>query len=73
MNICRVCVGDISAEIKTEADRNDVTECPCDDNPSTGGMFAVSNVLNTRTSMCCYFSTKKNIFYFLFQLSKYHS
>ena len=36
-----VCVGDISAEIKTEADINDVTEWSCDDMPSTG-MFAVS-------------------------------
>jgi len=28
-------------EIKTEADTNDVTECPCDEKPSTD-MFAVS-------------------------------
>ena len=39
MNICRVCVGDISGEIKTEADSNDVTMCACDDTPSVG-MFA---------------------------------
>ena len=34
-----MCVGNNSAEIKTEADSNDVTEWPCDDMPSTG-MFA---------------------------------
>ena len=37
-----VCVGDISAEIKTEADSNDITLCSDDDKPSTG-MFAVSD------------------------------
>jgi len=36
-----VCVGDISFLIKTEADRNDITQCSYDDMPSTG-MFAVS-------------------------------
>ena len=36
-----LCVGDISAEIKTEADIIDVNKWPCDDTPSTG-MFAVS-------------------------------
>ena len=36
VNICRVCVGDISAEIKTEADSSDISECPCDVRPSTG-------------------------------------
>ena len=40
-NICRVCVGDISAEIKTEADSNDINDCSHDDTPNTG-MFAVS-------------------------------
>ena len=39
MNICCLCVGDISAEVRTEADSNDVSEWPCDDMPSTG-MFA---------------------------------
>ena len=31
-----VCVGDISFEIKTEADSSDITEYPHDDMPSTG-------------------------------------
>jgi len=39
VNICRVCVGDISAEINTEADSNDINECACDGMPNTG-MFA---------------------------------
>jgi len=41
VNICRVCLGDISAEIKTEADSNDINDCSHDDTPNTG-MFAVS-------------------------------
>ena len=36
-----MCVGDISAEIKTEAVINDINEYLCGDTPSTG-MFAVS-------------------------------
>ena len=36
MNICYVFVGDISFEIKTEADSNDITEYQHDDMPSTG-------------------------------------
>ena len=36
VNICRVCVGDISAEIKTEADSNDINDCSHDDTPNTG-------------------------------------
>ena len=36
-----VCVGDISAEIKTEADSNDINDCSHDDMPNTG-LFAVS-------------------------------
>jgi len=36
-----VCVGDISAEIKTEADSNDINDCSSDDVPNTG-MFPVS-------------------------------
>jgi len=34
--ICRVFVGDISFEIKTEADSNDITQYQHDDKPSTG-------------------------------------
>ena len=41
VNICRVCVGDISAEIKTEADSNDINDRSHDDTPNTG-VFAVS-------------------------------
>ena len=40
VNICCVCVGDISAEIKTEADSNDINDCS-HDTPNTG-VFAVS-------------------------------
>ena len=36
VNICCACVGDISAEIKTEADSNDISECACDHMPNTG-------------------------------------
>ena len=36
-----MCVGDIYAEIKTEADSNDINDCSHDDMPNTG-MFAVS-------------------------------
>ena len=36
-----MCVGVISAEIKTEADSNDINDCSHDDTPNTG-MFAVS-------------------------------
>ena len=31
-----MCVGDISAEIKTEADSNDINDCSNDDTPNTG-------------------------------------
>jgi len=41
VNFAFLCVGDNSAELKTEADINDVTECACDNTPSTG-VFAVS-------------------------------
>jgi len=40
VNVCCVCLGDISAEINAEDDGEDVTEGQCDDTPSTG-MFAV--------------------------------
>jgi len=36
VNICCVFVGDISFEIKTEADSNDITQYARDDMPSTG-------------------------------------
>ena len=36
VNICCVYVGDISFEIKTEADGNDITQYQHDDMPSTG-------------------------------------
>ena len=36
-----VCLGDISAEIMTEADSNDINDCSNDDMRNTG-MFAVS-------------------------------
>ena len=36
MNICYVFVGDISFEIKTEADSNDITEYQHDVMPCTG-------------------------------------
>jgi len=36
VNICCVFVGDISFEIKTEADSNDITQYRHDDMPSTG-------------------------------------
>jgi len=36
VNICCIFVGDISFEIKTEADSNDITQYRHDDMPSTG-------------------------------------
>ena len=36
-----MCVGDVSTEIKTEADSNDNSDCSHDDMPNTG-VFAVS-------------------------------
>ena len=36
MNICCIFVGDISFEVKTEADSNDITQYSHDDIPSTG-------------------------------------
>ena len=36
VNICCVFLGDISFEMKTEADGNDITEYQHDDKPSTG-------------------------------------
>ena len=36
VNICCVFVGDISFEVKTEADSNDITQYPYHDMPSTG-------------------------------------
>ena len=34
-------IGGSSVEVKTEADSNDITECPHDDMPTTG-MFGLS-------------------------------
>jgi len=51
VNIYSVFVGDISFEIKTEADCNDITEYEHDDMPSTGmsvfimSVFCVSHLL----------------------------
>jgi len=52
VNVCYICVGDISIEINAEAYSNDITECPQDDQPSTG-MFAVSDVIFSAVS-CLY-------------------
>ena len=41
MNFAFLCVGDNSAELKTEADSNYINDCSHDDTPSTG-VFAVS-------------------------------
>ena len=37
-----MCVGDISAEIKTEADSNDINDCSHDECLPNTGVFAVS-------------------------------
>ena len=39
--VCCVLTGGSCVEIKTEADSNDITECPHDDKPTTG-MFGLS-------------------------------
>jgi len=48
VNICLECnTGEISFEIKTEVDSNDIVECSCDDQPSScmfsfpNGMFSL--------------------------------
>ena len=50
-----MCVGDISAEIKTEADSNHINECACDDTPNTG-VFAVSLLAYFVYCICFYVS-----------------
>ena len=54
-----MCVGDISAEIKAEADSNDINKWPCDDTPNTG-VFAVSLLENF--VYCIYFHVSVLIF-----------
>ena len=44
VNICCVFVGDISFEIKTEADSNDITQYQHDDMPSTGMIVFIMSV-----------------------------
>ena len=38
-NVYRLYVGGNAVEIKTEADSNDMTECPHDDQPTSGMFF----------------------------------
>ena len=40
VNICCVFVGDISFQIKTEADSNDITQYPYPDMPNTGIFYS---------------------------------
>jgi len=42
--VCCVLIGGSCMEIKTEADSNDITECPHDDKPTTG-MFGLSDAV----------------------------
>ena len=44
VNICCVFVGDISFEVKTEAESNDIIEYPLDDKPSTGMIVFIMSV-----------------------------
>ena len=44
--VCNVSINVCSVDIKTEADTDDMSECPDDDKPSTG-MFAVSDDIFT--------------------------
>jgi len=44
VNLCCVLIGGSCVEIKTEADSNDITECPHDDKPTTG-MFGLSDAI----------------------------
>ena len=41
-------------EIKTEADSSDITECSCDDMPSTGILYFSCNLsLHIHSFLCC--------------------
>jgi len=40
------------AEIKTEAAINDITQCPCDDEPSTGMFAAFDDVFSAFICLC---------------------
>ena len=62
MNICCVFVGDISFEIKTEADRNDITEYQHDDMPSTGMI-----VFHHECILCTTFALMFMSFYYVHQ------
>ena len=42
--VCCVLIGGSCVDIKTEADSNDITECPHDDKPTTG-MFGLSDAV----------------------------
>ena len=58
MNICCVFEGDISFELKTEADRNDITDYQHDDMPSTGRI-----VLHYESILCTTFALMFMSFY----------
>ena len=62
VNICYVFVGDISLEIKTEADSYAMSEYPHDDMPSTGVI-----VLHYECILCTTFALMFMSFYYMHQ------
>jgi len=51
-NACDVYIDVSSAEIKTEAAINDITQCPCDDEPSTGKFAVFDAVFSAFICQC---------------------
>ena len=52
LNACDVYIGISPAEIETEAAINDITQCPCDDEPSTGMFAAFDDVFSAFICLC---------------------
>jgi len=51
LSVCCVLIGGSCVEIKTEADSNDITECPHDDKPTTG-MFGLLVLYSLHSFVC---------------------
>jgi len=66
VNICCVFVGDISFEIKTEADSSDITQYQHDDMPSTGMI-----VLHYQCILCTTFALMFMSICYIHQQSAY--
>ena len=62
VNICCVFIGDISFDIKTEADSNDITQYQHDDMPSIGMI-----VFHYECILCTTFALMFMLFYYIHQ------